>query len=102
MVKVGNKLKLIKVFDITTKIIIFIYEAFSLFYLYQVFLFESCYDENLKNIVKALNLYTECGEGIAVAVTMFYSAMIGMSLLCLLPVMIGLRVVVYFWKKQNV
>ncbi len=97
-----NHNKILKIFDITTKIILFVYITFSLFFLYEEFLFQSCYNETLNNIVKALNLYVECGEGIAVTVAMFYSAMIKMILLCLLPVIIGLRVIVYFCKKRKI
>ncbi len=98
----NKKQKLIKTLDITTKIMLIAYILVVLFFLYQTFLFNACYDERLKTISDFLGLYVECGEGIAVAVAMFYSAMIEMILLCLLPVMIGLRVMVYFCKKKSI
>ncbi len=101
MIMKQNHNKILKAFDITTKIILFVYITFSLFFLYEEFLFQSCYDKRLKTISDFLGLYVECGEGIAVAVAMFYSALIKMILLCLLPVMIGLRVAVYFCKKRK-
>ncbi len=98
----NKKQKLIKTLDITTKILLVAYILVVLFFLYQSFLFQSCYNQRLKTISDFLGLYVECGEGIAVAVAMFYSAMIKMILLCLLPVMIGLRVIVYFCKKKTI
>lgn len=97
----NKNIKLIRILDIISKITLFLYVLVVLFFAYQIFLFDSCYNENLKNIREFLGLYVYCSKGMGVAVAMVYISMIKIFLLILFPFVVGFRLVVYFYAKNK-
>ncbi|MDP8163223.1 hypothetical protein QJU89_03110 [Pasteurella skyensis] len=95
--------KFTKILDIASKIAVVLYILFTLFYCYETFDFYTCEYADLRHFLglEVASCQTVLGDGgLGAAMSVVYTVLIGMVLIALLPLLIGLRVLVYFLRKR--
>ncbi|MDP8051379.1 hypothetical protein QJU23_02930 [Pasteurella atlantica] len=95
--------KFTKILDIVSKIAVILYILFTLFYCYETFDFYTCEYADLRHFLGLQTMICQTvlgGGGLGAAMSVVYIVLISMVLVALLPLLIGLRVLVYFLRKR--